>query len=318
VLDAIAARSVEANAGIVFPPYDLWEYRLGAPVEVLYAPGRPDNRPGLEQILKDAAVDGSDAARTAPTDDRPFYFAPELFNYLKGGVVAPAADRQIATYLAFIGLLLVVSLVLLLGPLVLLRRQGLRGRRSWLTLAYFFLLGACYMLIEVVLLQKTVLLVEHPAYSVSVVLASLLLSSALGSWLSGRLRVPSARVALGAVLIIVVAGGALVLAGEPLFAALLPLPFGARMAAVALIVAPLGTAMGAFFPSGLRRLGDDAGPLLPWAIGINGLASVLGTTLSTPVAMLAGFRVLLILAVAGYVLAGVAFRGLAGPKVEGR
>ena len=240
-LDAIAARSVEANAGIIFPPYDLWEYKLGAPLEVLYAPRRPDNRPGLARVLAEAAVDGS-AAQTAPTDDRPFspLQAVQLPQGRHGGA---GGGQQIPAYLGFISVLLVVSLVLRLGPLIPRRRKGLRGGRSWITLAYFFLLGACYMLIEIVLLQKTVLLVEHPAYSVSVVLASLLLFSALGSWLSERLRVAPGRLALGAVLMIVVAGAVLVFAGERLFARPAA-PALRRAGRGRLLLAPFGTAMG--------------------------------------------------------------------------
>ena len=64
-------------------------------------------------------------------------------------------------------------------------------------LAYFACLGAGFMLIEVALLQRFVLLLGHPVYSLTVTLFSLLLGTGIGSLLSrhvtGRGRAPNRR-----------------------------------------------------------------------------------------------------------------------------
>ena len=51
---------------------------------------------------------------------------------------------------------------------------------------YFAALGAGFMLLEVALLQRFVLLLGHPVYSLTVTLFALLLGTGLGSLLSRR------------------------------------------------------------------------------------------------------------------------------------
>ena len=55
---------------------------------------------------------------------------------------------------------------------------------------YFGALGAGFMLIEVAILQRFVLLLGHPVYSLTVTLFSLLLGTGIGAALSRRLDGP--------------------------------------------------------------------------------------------------------------------------------
>jgi SAM-dependent methyltransferase len=309
-IERIVARSASSNAGIEFVPYDSCGVRLGAPLGPLYLPGRSGNDPLVLRVLAQDAGGSREPVAVIPTDDRPFYFAWEVLGYLAGTAVAPAAAAQVRSYLQFLRVLVVVALVLIVVPLVVLRRSGLRGARSLAALAYFFLLGLSYMLVEVCLLQQTALVVEHPAYSVSIVLGALLLSSALGSRLSGRGDWPPRRMVATAVLGVVLCGAILVLWGKPLFDALLSLPFAVRMVGVAAAIAPLGMAMGMLFPLGLRLVGPAGAAPASWAIGVNGFASVLGSSLALPLAVVLGFTQLLGVAVLAYILAGLAFFGL--------
>ena len=74
----------------------------------------------------------------------------------------------------------------ILGPMAISGRRLLgSGWPGWL--AYFGLLGAGFMLVEVALLQRFVLLLGHPVYSLTVTLFSLLLGTGLGSYLSRRI-----------------------------------------------------------------------------------------------------------------------------------
>jgi hypothetical protein len=314
-IDTIVARSGKSNAGIEFAPYDNYNVRLGAPLELLYAPGHPRNRPDYALFFARLGEGRPAAPSLVPTDDRPYYFASDLANWFSGRPIQPGELAQIRTYVGFTASLVVVALLAILAPLAVFRLRGLRVGEALPALAYFLLLGFCYMFLEVGLLQKTTLVVEHPARSVSVVLASLLLSSALGSWLSERLLLlprlgPSlsrGRLVGVAALAVALVGGAYALWADRVFDACLALPLGVRMAAVAALIAPLGTAMGMFFPTGLRRLGDETSPLVPWAIGVNGFASVTGTVLSLPFAVVFGFSRLIGFGVALYVLAALAF-----------
>jgi hypothetical protein len=56
-------------------------------------------------------------------------------------------------------------------------------------LGYFFALGAAYLVVEVVLMQRFVLFLGHPSYSISVTLAALLLCRASVPW-RGRTQAP--------------------------------------------------------------------------------------------------------------------------------
>src|SRR6185437_3497654 len=72
--------------------------------------------------------------------------------------------------------LLATILTVVLPPLVLgtrlPRQSGVRG-----FLLYFLFIGAGYILIEVALIQKFVLLLGHPTYALAVVIFSMLVSS---------------------------------------------------------------------------------------------------------------------------------------------
>jgi hypothetical protein len=73
------------------------------------------------------------------------------------------------------------------GPLALSAGEP-RGGGWPVWLAYFGMLGAGFMLIEVALLQRFVLLLGHPVYSLTVTLFSVLLGTGLGSLVSRRIE----------------------------------------------------------------------------------------------------------------------------------
>jgi len=104
----------------------------------------------------------------------------------------------------------------------------------------FFALGFCFIFLEIGLIQKAILVVKHHGYSVAVVLASLLVSSALGSLLSAKLPLSPRRIVLLGGAGIAVVGGAHALALTHIFAALMPLSFAVRLGAVVLLVSVLG------------------------------------------------------------------------------
>ena len=79
------------------------------------------------------------------------------------------------------------------------------------------------------------------------------------------------------------------------------------------MLAPLGICLGAFMPLGLgavSRLTEFSRQYVAWGWAVNGFASVVGAVLTTILAMTFGFRVVLFLAIAAYVVAVLALRGL--------
>ncbi len=140
------------------------------------------------------------------------------------------------------------------------------------------------------MVQKCVLFLGHPAYALTVVLFSVLVFSGLGSALSARIpreRLPSILLrVLPAVAALVVA---YVLFLRPLFYDLVHLGAAWRVALTVSLLAPLGLLLGVPMPAGLRLLAAGAPGLVPWAWGVNGAASVLGSSAGVALAMLWGF-----------------------------
>ena len=206
-------------------------------------------------------------------------------------------------YLLLVGTLvlaLLTGLTLILLPLALfapLARTDPRLR--WRVLAYFTAIGLAFLFVEIAFLQKVMLLVHHPTIALALVLGTFLLAAGAGSAWSSRVPEAGGRRALvGAVLGIVLLGTSYSLAFDALIAALGTWPAAAQAMIAALLLAPLAFCMGIPFPLALRGLDE---PLVPWAWGINGCASVVSAALATMLAVEFGFRTVLALALALYV-----------------
>src|SRR4030095_975564 len=103
------------------------------------------------------------------------------------------------------------------------------GWFGWL--AYFGALGAGFMLIEVSVLQRFVLLLGHPVYSLTVTLFSLLLGTGAGAAWSRRVRDEDlGRWAAGALLLIAAAGVLVIGVVTPLITWAIPLSRTVRIA----------------------------------------------------------------------------------------
>jgi MFS family permease len=152
-----------------------------------------------------------------------------------------------------------------------------------------------------------VLFLGHPAYALTVVLFAILLFSGIGSRLSGRVAAAGLPAALPRMILLVVGlVVASVLALSPLFYALVHLDAAWRVLVTVVALAPLGLALGMPMPSGIRLLAERAPELVPWAWGVNGAASVLGSVGAIALAMVWGFDQALLVG-AGLYLAGLGF-----------
>ena len=228
---------------------------------------------------------------TPRTDDRPFVID-----------FSPGIPPGMLRFVAEIALAVVLFSALTIVALV---RAG-TGSAALLTgaVVYFMLLGAGYMLVEVCLAQKLILYLGYPALTLSVILFSLLVGSGAGSLFSqGWPRAGMLRSAALAAL--AVTGAVVVLLGvlSPILDATLAWPIGLRTLVTMLLLAPLGFAMGMPFPTGLREVGAWGGGIVPWAWGVNGVASVLGSVSAMLAAKLWGFQTVLLGGAAVYAVA---------------
>jgi hypothetical protein len=268
---------------------------------------------------------------TPTTDDRPFFFhTTKLRNH---SFVAPAmrlfgvpverpmnpgawATGGLTALLVLLAISSFLIVLFILGPLAV-TSGGALGR-GWLrSLAYFACLGGAFMLIEVALLQRFVLLLGHPVYSLTVTLFSLLLGTGLGSVLSRRIgdaRVRRAAMAACAAVAVVALLWATVL--PAVVQAAIAWPLGLRIALAVALMTPAGMVMGIPLPAGVRLLSATQPQLVAWAWGMNGALSVLGAILAVFIAMNWGFSVTLLCGAVLYAVAAALI--FSSPPIYGR
>ncbi|OGD44283.1 hypothetical protein A3K69_00485 [Candidatus Bathyarchaeota archaeon RBG_16_57_9] len=232
------------------------------------------------------------------TDDKPFFF-----NFFKWDRLVETYDTLEKRWQALIEGGFLVPIVLLQALalsilIVILPLYRLGGSVEKSGLLYFFLIGLGYMFIEITTIQRFILILGNSVYSISMVLFSLLLSSGLGSYYSGRIE-PRSR---NHMLIIQGLGGLSILYGLifRLEWALLGLDFGARLLLSFIFIFPLGFLMGMPFPIGIRMHEASGGSFVGWAWAVNGCASVLGSIIPVTMALYLGFPNI-------YVAAGVLY-----------
>lgn len=248
-----------------------------------------------------------------PTDNRPFFFGfyrwsrwkdtlqalgGQWFPLLQGGFLIPILFVQAV----------VTALVLIVLPLFLLRKERHLGKAvsRWRVSFYFSFIGIAFITTEVAFIQKFILFLGQPTLAASSVVSSLLISSGLGSLLSGRILGRSPKKRLRTVLccaaaIILVYLGILPLLLSRLIGAGLWLKFIFAF----FLIFPLGFLMGIPFPTGIRILEPVGNRLVPWAWSANAFFSVIGSVLAAMLAFRGGYNSVLVLAAAGYLLAGL-------------
>ena len=223
----------------------------------------------------------------------------DIWNFLTSGNRDSAdfkINRAVPTLFSLLTISILATIAMLaLPPLVLGSRLPTeRGVRVFLL--YFLCIGVGYILVQVAMIQKFVLLLGHPTYALIVIIFAMLLASSLGSYWSKRLgaaeRDSTLRWVLATVAFLV---GALALVITPLSNAAVGWPFAARVGLTLALIAPPAFVMGMPFPSGLSRLERWHSPSVRWAWSINAAASVLGSGLSMFLALYLGLRETLLL-----------------------
>ena len=246
------------------------------------------------------------------TDDRPYFFhffrwrtLPEVLALRTAG----GAGLIEWGYLVLVATLLqaaALGLAFILVPLALARHAWPAGvgRRFG---GYFLLLGLAFLFVEMAFIQKFILFLSNPLFSVAVVLSGFLLFAGLGSAASERLarRLPWPGVSPVTLVVAAIAVLAVLymLVLPALFAVFIGLPDAARIGLSLVLIAPLAFFMGMPFPLGLARLSELAPGFVPWAWGINGFASVVSAVLATLLAIEVGFNAVILLALVLYVAA---------------
>ncbi len=286
-------------------------------MELLAAPGATSPDPTIDRLLdpasRQAAIDASPYNISPPSDLQPYFFLQvrpsDLVNLSRNKFGS-------VTEITFNGVRVVMILgacaLVLVFAVALLTAFGLPGtatagaRRSayrWMTL-YFLGIGFGYILVQLSLHQRLIIVLGHPTFALSVVLFAMLLGTGIGSAVSSRLfpsgRPSRAGLAILATLVVLWLALPLVSSLEHVGSMAL------RLGIAGLLIGAVGLALGLAFPLGARAVSRTG----EWAVqkmwAVNGAASIAGSVIAAFVGFTAGSGAVLAAGVLFYAVATAA------------
>ena len=278
----------------------------------------PEQAKAFRQLIESASPERFAASyffNVSPVyDNSPFFFFTLKPSQILGAGTEQGIDWKVNMGIAVLLMLVVISAVAVAAFLIvpLLFTTSTRTGR-WLPLLYFVAIGLGYIAVEITLIQRLVLFLGHPIYAMTVVVFLMLLASGAGSMMSRRIFTDPRRVKLAFVAVIAILA-IYYFTLSAILHSLIGLPQTAKVIIAALLIVPLGLAMGMPFPSGLRMLGQSQSDdnLIEWAWAMNAASSVLGSVLAMTIAIQFGLGVTLICGAMAYVVAWATTGQLAG------
>ena len=281
--------------------YPTAEYRGAKRDEIVNRLAEVVTAPDLRSVYASNWVELAPA-----TDNRPFFnepvrwsaMRPWMFRKVLTGGNQVAGDlpvAQVTLVILFVQAVFVAAFLILL-PLARLSRQGFRVPRKWSFLTYFAGLGLGFIMIEIVFLQWFSLFLGEPVYTYAVVLASMLIFTGVGSFLTAFFPENPSRMLITMMVALLGVLAATTLVTPWIFTATLGLSMSWRVAIAVAVIAPLGLLLGMPFPIGVRIVAKEAPALVPWGWGVNGFCTVIGSVGAQILAMAFGFKVVLLVA----------------------
>jgi spermidine synthase len=285
-----------------------WQYKT------VYDPYMPTDNHFNDYLRNDTAFKSKLTADypfriAACYDDKPFFFQWYRFSNLFGRQKHLGTGGYHITQFPignFLMILTLIQVTILAAIFILFPLWSLavrKVRRKFVMGLYFACLGFGFMFIEIVLMQKLVLFLGHPSYSISVTLFAMLTFAAIGSAVSSKWKLNGKS--LGAVLGILVTAILLsTLLVTFVLDMLLGQPLMIRIIATVICLAPAAFMLGTPFPSAIRMI--SGGPqeiLIPWFWAINGFSSVLASSTAALLTIFTGFNFVIYLACILYMIA---------------
>ena len=223
----------------------------------------------------------------SPTDESPYFFNMLRLGHLntglfkkEGGVMHGNLQASI-TLLLLILCLLIVAIGAIILPLVrgpgLLQKHATAHRSA---LAYFSILGAGFMLVEIAAMQRLSVFLGHPVYALGILLMTIIISTGIGSLSSEKcMRLMKMRPAFYpfiAVALIIITGLWLI---PVVTKTMIEEAMEVKIFLSIILIFPLGFCLGWFFPLGMK-LTSSFKQQQPWYWALNGIFGVLFSALA--------------------------------------
>ena len=255
-----------------------------------------------------------------PTDDSPFFFAREK-----------VPEQMILLLVTVLSVSAVLALLLIYYSKI--NNIHLSSSSiSWLFILFAIFIGLGFMVIEITFIQKFLLLLGTPIMALTVILFSILASSGVGAYLSGKLfgKNPHKGMIVSIPLLVTIILIYYIFLQE-IINHNIASEIHYRMGLTFALLSPAGVLMGFQFPSVVRlsslfaqkdsqHLGTDnqqGDVTLLW--GVNVIASVIGTVLTAILSMIIGFSGSLLVGAAlysGAMISIIVSLRLAGTKLN--
>ncbi len=243
------------------------------------------------------------------SDNNPYFYnffkfrqVPDIVKYF-GKSTQPFGGGGYLILIAALVISIILSALLILFPLRI-KNIKLELKGNYPYLIYFLSIGLGFFFIELPFIQKFILILGKPAYSLSVILFSIMLFAGIGSFVTSRYRVNINWVVLllfGYVILFV-------FTFMHLSSFMLSRVLWQRFLLTVLLVMPAGFLMGMPFPLGIARAKVEKPNIVPWLWAINGCASVIGSIAAVIVSLHLGFLVVIGISGLLYISAMVAYR----------
>jgi hypothetical protein len=244
------------------------------------------------------------------SDDRPFFF--NFFKLKKIKSTYTALGQKLlpllqGEFLVFILLAqaALVAFALILLPVFIQHKRKIRSKISSMTVFFYFgLIGMSFIFLEITLIQKFILFLGHPVYSMALIIFALLFSSGTGSLLSKKIL---GQDEMKKVKIVFLLSAFIIIT----YSLVLPFFFTVLIGSNIILklfvsfsmIFPLGFLMGFPFPTGIRLLKNERTKVIPWAWATNAFSSVVNSVAALVVAFWGGYTLVMIIAASGYLIA---------------
>ncbi|WP_432402499.1 hypothetical protein [Wukongibacter sp. M2B1] len=197
---------------------------------------------------------------------------------------------------------LVPKEIIVIGILALViwsivKRKYFKERKVNEISKYFIVIGMAYMLIEIPFVQKTILYFGNPTIAFSSVLFSILVSSGIGSLISGH-RFVKKHISKSSIYLLLTTVSVITVLVSIDKITLLTNDFDLfyKIVTIFLTLSPMGVFMGMPFPTGISKIKEEVKKedIVPLMWGANGIFSVIGSILAVSFSIKFGFNITII------------------------